>query len=163
MKNLKKKYKSIKGVWFYGLSGSGKTTSSKYLKKNIFKNALILDGDIIRKYISTDLGYEMKDRLIQLRRIVGLCKVCVKSGIFPICSTVYMNKKAIINLKKMQIIPIKIHRDFNKIKKFKIYRLKKNVFGKDLNYNKNFNEVLITNKSKKNLFIDLKNIFQNKH
>ena len=159
MMNLKKKYKSINGVWFYGLSGSGKTTSSKYLKKNIFKNALILDGDIIRKYISTDLGYEMKDRLIQLRRIVGLCKVSVKSGIFPICSTVYMNKKAINDLKKMKIITIRIHRDFSEIKKFKIYKLKKNVFGKDLNYNKNFNEVLIINNNKKKLFVDLKNIF----
>ena len=81
------------------------------------------------------------------------------SGIFPICSTVYMNKKAINDLKKMKIIPIKIHRDFNEIKKFKIYKLKKNVFGKDLNYSKNLNEVLITNKKKKNLFKDLKNIF----
>ena len=159
MMNLKKNKKLINGVWFYGLSGSGKTTSSKYLKKNIFKNALILDGDMIRKYISIDLGYEMKDRLIQLRRIVGLCKICINSGIFPICSTVYMNKQAINDLKKMKIIPIKIHRDFNKIKKFKIYKLKRNVFGKDLNYNKILNEVLITNKNKKNLFNDLKNIF----
>ena len=94
-----KNYKKlINGVWFYGLSGSGKTTSSKYLKKNIFKNALILDGDLIRKYISIDLGYDIKDRLIQLRRIVGLCKICIDSGIFPICSTVYMNKKAINDL-----------------------------------------------------------------
>ena len=27
--------------------------------------------------------------------------------------------------KKMKIIPIKIHRDFNETKKFKIYKLKK--------------------------------------
>ena len=114
MKNLKKNNQIINGIWFYGLSGSGKTTSAKYLKKYIFKNALILDGDQIRKYISVDLGFKMEDRVKQLQRIVGLCKICVNSKIFPICSTVYMNKKAIIELKKQKIIAIKIERDFNK-------------------------------------------------
>ena len=35
--------KKYKGVWFYGISGSGKTQASKYLKKKI-KNSIILDG-----------------------------------------------------------------------------------------------------------------------
>ena len=108
MKKLKKNNQVANGIWFYGLSGSGKTTSSKYLKKNIFKNALILDGDQIRKHISIDLGFRMEDRVKQLQRIVGLCKICVNSKIFPICSTVYMNKKAITELKKLKIIAIKI-------------------------------------------------------
>jgi len=159
MKNLKKNNQIINGIWFYGLSGSGKTTSAKYLKKYIFKNALILDGDQIRKYISVDLGFKMEDRVKQLQRIVGLCKICVNSKIFPICSTVYMNKKAIIELKKQKIIAIKIERDFNKIKKTKIYKYKKNVVGIDLHYEKNFKHLILKNVIKKNLFKDLKNIF----
>ena len=159
MKKLKKNNQVANGIWFYGLSGSGKTTSSKYLKKNIFKNALILDGDQIRKHISIDLGFRMEDRVKQLQRIVGLCKICVNSKILPICSTVYMNKKAITELKKLKIIAIKIERDFNKIKKAKTYKYKKNVVGIDLHYEKNFNHLVLKNVTKKNLFKDLKNFF----
>ena len=36
MKKLKKNNQVANGIWFYGLSGSGKTTSSKYLKKKYF-------------------------------------------------------------------------------------------------------------------------------
>ena len=53
------KIRSYKGIWFYGLSGSGKTLLSNCLKKKI-KNFIILDGDQIRKYISTDLGYSKR-------------------------------------------------------------------------------------------------------
>ena len=47
--------KKFKGIWFYGLSGSGKTISSKFLKKKI-KDSLIIDGDKVRKLISFDLN-----------------------------------------------------------------------------------------------------------
>ena len=95
----------------------------------------------------------------QLQRIVGLCKVCLNSKIFPICSTVYMNKKAITELKKLKIIAIKIERDFNKIKKTKTYKYKKNVVGIDLHYEKNFNHLVLKNATKKNLFKELKSFF----
>ena len=63
--------KKYKGVWFYGFSGSGKTVASQFFKKNI-KNSLILDGDKIRKYVSFDLGYTIKDRKIQVSRVLDL-------------------------------------------------------------------------------------------
>ena len=44
-----------KGIWFYGLSGSGKTLLSKTIKKK-FKNIFLIDGDVIRKNISLILG-----------------------------------------------------------------------------------------------------------
>ena len=40
--------KSIKGIWLYGQSGSGKSSISKKLAK-IKKNAFIIDGDVVRK------------------------------------------------------------------------------------------------------------------
>ena len=91
--------KKYKGVWFYGISGSGKTQASKYLKKKI-KNSIILDGDHVRKFISFDLGYTVKDRKVQIKRMLGLGKICIKSKIFPILSTVYMNTNLKIKLKK---------------------------------------------------------------
>ena len=55
-----------KGIWFYGLSGSGKTLLSKAIKKNFFKIFLI-DGDKVRKYVSYDFNYSQEDRNIQVR------------------------------------------------------------------------------------------------
>ena len=37
-----------KGIWFFGLSGSGKTYASKIIKK-IKKNSITIDGDDVRK------------------------------------------------------------------------------------------------------------------
>ena len=70
-----------------------------------------------------------------------------------------MNKKAITELKKLKIIAIKIERDFNKIKKTKTYKYKKNVVGIDLHYEKNFNHLVLKNATKKNLFKELKSFF----
>ena len=96
--------RKYKGVWFYGISGSGKTQASKYLKKKI-KNSIILDGDQVRRFISFDLGYTVKDRKVQIKRMLGLGKICIKSKIFPILSTVYMNTNLKIKLKKFRSKP----------------------------------------------------------
>ncbi len=52
-------------IWFTGLSGSGKTTTalalSDLLKGKNYKVEL-LDGDILRKTLSADLGYSKEDR-----------------------------------------------------------------------------------------------------
>ncbi len=127
--NLKK----IKGLWFYGLSGSGKSFASKFIKKKI-KNSILLDGDRIRKYISFDLGYTEKDRKIQIIRVYGLVKLSLESNLFPIVSTVYMNEQLKKKLKKNKILLINIIRDFSKIKNRKLIYNKrvKNVVGVDI-------------------------------
>ena len=67
----------MKGIWFFGLSGSGKTFASNILRKNI-KNSVIIDGDKVRKYISSDLNYTKKDRSIQIQRVLGLAKFLIE-------------------------------------------------------------------------------------
>ena len=57
--------KRVKGLWFFGMSGSGKTYLSKILKNKI-KNSVLVDGDVVRKYVSFDLGYSLKDREHQI-------------------------------------------------------------------------------------------------
>ena len=125
--------KKHKGIWFYGNAGTGKSIASKFIKKKI-KNSILLDGDQIRKYISFDLGYSIKEREIQIKRVYGLCKIAKQSNIFPIACTVYMNTKIKKKLINQNILPIKINRDFDKIKNRKnIYNHKmKNVIGKDI-------------------------------
>ena len=151
---MKNKKKNRTGIWFFGLSGSGKTFASKFISR-YKKNCLIIDGDVVRKYVSFDLKYSKKDREKQIRRVFGISKIAIKSKLFPIISTVYLNTKIAKVAKRNRIEVIKIERDMKKIfKTEKIYRNKKNVVSFDIQYpkiksnkifntgNKNFYSVL---------------------
>lgn len=63
-------------VWFTGLSSSGKTTICECLYKLLRKHGLLqytgmvwLDGDVVRRTISADLGFSRADRNENIRRI----------------------------------------------------------------------------------------------
>lgn len=157
---LNKINRNCTGIWFFGLSGSGKTTSSSFIKNNILKEALVIDGDDVREYISSDLGYEINDRKIQVSRILGICKLCIQSNIFPICSTVYMHKNLIYDLKKMRIKVVEIKRNVEDLSELPLYQDPKNVLGIDLQYEDKMDANFIKNESKKQLFKDLTNIFK---
>ena len=108
-KNLIKNEKIIKlkGLWFFGLSGSGKSYASNYINKYIPKS-FIIDGDEIRSNISFDLGYCLDDRKKQVKRIFGLATICINQGFFPLVSTVYFDKKLTNNLKKIELTSLKL-------------------------------------------------------
>ena len=72
------KKKKIRGIWFFGMSGVGKTYISQNLHKKI-KDSVLVDGDDVRKNISTDLGYIKEDRVKQIKRVLGICKIIIKS------------------------------------------------------------------------------------
>jgi bifunctional enzyme CysN/CysC len=70
--------------WLTGLSGSGKSTLSKAFEKELFcKNRPIalLDGDNIRFGLNKDLGFSIKDRKENIRRIAEVAKLFNKAGI----------------------------------------------------------------------------------
>jgi len=70
-------------IWFYGLSGAGKTTIAIELERMLFKNGFIcqlLDADNVRTSINKDLGFSIKDRHENIRRIAELNKLFVNSG-----------------------------------------------------------------------------------
>ncbi len=153
------KKKAIRGIWFFGMSGSGKSYISSALSKEK-RNSVIVDGDDVRKYISTDLGYDKRARVIQINRIFGICKIIIKSEKFPIASSVYFNKELNVKCKKIGIIPIKVFRkNFEEIiKNHKTYKNKKNIVGLDINYEK-FKTLEITNNNNKE-FIKNHNFFK---
>ena len=78
-------------IWLTGLPGSGKTTIAKVLypklKESGFKVDL-LDGDIVRKELSPELGFTKQDREIHARRVVYLCKLLSRNGITTIVSLI---------------------------------------------------------------------------
>ena len=129
------KINKTKGIWFYGMSGSGKTFASKIIAKKK-KNSILIDGDDVRKFLSYDLGYSISERKIQIRRVFGIAKIALKSNLFPIVSTAYMDKYVANNLKKKNIYLIKITRNLKKVvKQHRTYKNKKNVVGRDIQLN----------------------------
>lgn len=61
-------------IWLTGLSGSGKSTISKELKKNLKKKkCLIIDGDIFRKK-TKQLSFDRKNIIKNNLRIINYCK-----------------------------------------------------------------------------------------
>lgn len=133
MKKIKFNKKKYDGVWFYGMSGSGKTYSSKILFKKINKSVLI-DGDDVRKYISKDLGRDIASRKIQLSRLLGISIIALKSKLLPIISSVYMDGITKKKIEKKNILLIKIEREFKYLKNNKTYKDKSNVVGVDIKY-----------------------------
>ena len=152
--------KNIKGIWFYGLSGSGKTTALKFIKKklNSIICSLTIDGDLVRKNVSFDLNYSKRDRIIQITRVLGISKLAIQSNIFPIASTVYLNKKIQSEAKKIGICVYKIVRSKKEIyKNNSTYKNKKNVVGVDIFY-LNLKNKTIYNKTKKKFLLNLSKI-----
>ncbi len=150
--------KNYKGIWFFGLSGSGKTFLSEILFKKI-KKSVIVDGDKVRKYISSDLKYSKKDREKQIDRLFGIGKIIIDSNKFPIISSVYFNNKLLNLCKKNDIYVLKIKRiNSDLIKKNNpTYKNKKNVVGIDLQY-EDMKIDIIVNDEKKTFWTDNKNI-----
>ena len=134
-----------KGIWFYGLSGSGKSYASILINKKI-KNSIVIDGDDVRKNISFDLKYSKKDRNIQLKRMLGIGKIAINSNIFPLISTVWMNSTIIKSANKIGIKIIKVETNFNNlIETHKTYKKKKDVVGINFKYGKNLRSLTIQN------------------
>lgn len=85
---LKRSYKNIKEqgftLYFVGLSGSGKSTLANFvisrLKELTNRSISYYDGDIVRLNLSQGLGFNEKDRSINVRRIGFVCAETTKHG-----------------------------------------------------------------------------------
>ncbi len=78
-------------VWFTGLSGAGKTT----ITEEVFTELLarnyrveMLDGDVIRKNLNTNLGFSKKDRDENIRRIGYVASLLAKNGVVVLVSAI---------------------------------------------------------------------------
>jgi adenylylsulfate kinase len=74
-------------IWLTGLPGSGKTTIARVLYpklKELGFKAEILDGDVVRKELSPELGFTKKDREMHAKRVVYLCKLLSRNGVISI-------------------------------------------------------------------------------
>jgi bifunctional enzyme CysN/CysC len=71
-------------VWFTGLSGAGKTTIARLALQALRdegRNAFLLDGDVVRKGLSSDLGFSEADRSENLRRAAEVAALLADAGL----------------------------------------------------------------------------------
>jgi adenylylsulfate kinase len=71
-------------LWFTGLSGSGKTTITTQLVKELRQRGSkleVLDGDIVRENLSKGLGFSKEDRDTNIRRIAFVANLLSRNGV----------------------------------------------------------------------------------
>jgi adenylylsulfate kinase-like enzyme len=77
--------------WLFGRSGAGKTTLAtrltRYNTNSIGVETIFLDGDEIRKTISSDLGFSSEARQENQRRIAQLAKLLSGQGFDIVVAT----------------------------------------------------------------------------
>ena len=71
-------------LWFTGLSGSGKSTITTHLVKELRKRGSkleVLDGDVVRENLSKGLGFSKEDRDTNIRRIAFVADLLSRNDV----------------------------------------------------------------------------------
>ncbi|HLF56967.1 MAG TPA: bifunctional sulfate adenylyltransferase/adenylylsulfate kinase [Thermoanaerobaculia bacterium] len=79
-------------VFFTGLSGAGKSTIARALELRLLERGgrpvTLLDGDIVRKNLSSELGFSKEHRDLNIRRIGFVAAEITKNGGVAICAPI---------------------------------------------------------------------------
>ncbi len=79
-------------VFFTGLSGSGKSTIANVLLVKLLelggRPVTLLDGDIVRKNLSSELGFSKEHRDLNIRRIGWVAMEITKNGGIAVCAPI---------------------------------------------------------------------------
>lgn len=78
-------------IWLTGLSGSGKSTIADLLEQELSVRGIhtyLLDGDNVRHGLSNNVGFDMKGRQENIRRIGEVSKLFYDAGTVVICAFV---------------------------------------------------------------------------
>ncbi len=79
-------------VFFTGFSGSGKSTIANALMVKLMemggRPVTLLDGDIVRKTLSSELGFSTEHRDLNIRRIGYVASEITKNGGIAICAPI---------------------------------------------------------------------------
>jgi len=79
-------------VFFTGLSGSGKSTIANALMVKLMemggRPVTLLDGDVVRKHLSSELGFSKEHRDLNILRIGYVASEITKNGGVAICAPI---------------------------------------------------------------------------
>src|SRR5450830_1731125 len=76
-------------LWFTGLSASGKSTLAFALERALIdagRACYVLDGDNVRHGLNANLGFSLKDRTENIRRVAEVAKLMNEAGLIVICA-----------------------------------------------------------------------------
>jgi len=79
------------GIWFTGLSGSGKSATTQVLTTLLLergRETAILDGDVVRTHLSKGLGFSKEDRDTNIIRIGFVAGEIAHAGGIVICAAI---------------------------------------------------------------------------
>ena len=86
------KFKQGFTVFFTGLSGSGKSTIANAVMVKMMemggRPVTLLDGDVVRKNLSSELGFSKEHRDLNIRRIGYVASEITKNGGIAICAPI---------------------------------------------------------------------------
>lgn len=83
--------KHLPCVWLTGLSGAGKSTIAYRLVAVLRQNGrvpLLIDGDILRNGLNSDLAFSIADRAENVRRAAELARLVASSGVLPVVALI---------------------------------------------------------------------------
>ena len=79
-------------IFLTGLPAAGKTTTALALKERLStmsaREAVVIDGDIVRETMRPQLGFSRADRDLQIQRITSLALDVMRRGGVAICAAV---------------------------------------------------------------------------
>ncbi len=79
-------------VFFTGLSGAGKSTIANALMVKLLEtgkhSVTLLDGDVVRKHLSSELGFSKEHRDLNIKRIGFVASEIAKHGGIAICAPI---------------------------------------------------------------------------
>ena len=79
-------------IFLTGLSGAGKSTIANALRIKLLERGgravTLLDGDLVRKQLSPELGFSREHRELNIRRIALMAAEVTKSGGAVICAAI---------------------------------------------------------------------------
>jgi adenylyl-sulfate kinase len=93
-------------VWFTGLSGAGKTTLAVSVERRLFDDGyrtFLIDGDLLRAGLCSDLGYANADRHENVRRAGVVSGLMANAGL--ICLTALISPFRSDRLRARSLLP----------------------------------------------------------
>ena len=118
-------------VWLTGLSGAGKSTIAQLLKSELEArnhDVELLDGDEVRKNLSSELGFSRKDRNANVRRIGWVAAMATRHGAAVIVAAIspYRELRAEVRSQVGSFVEIYVKCPLNILK----HRDPKGLYGK---------------------------------
>ena len=91
-------------IWFTGLSGAGKSTLASAVEAYLHElqyRTYMLDGDNVRHGLNSDLGFSLKDRDENLRRIGEVGKLMVDAGVITLAAFISPLEEERANVRRL--------------------------------------------------------------